>query len=395
MIENLRVAALGVAGGVGRVSLGTLFGRLFAGGLVARSRRRLRGRLERIAGSGALIVQTAIAASAAWYLASLVLGHERPFVAAIAAVITLGATSGREGRRAFEWVLAIALGLAVASLVVLVTGFGTLQIAAAVAAAMVAARFLGRGEMLATEAGVSAVLLVGLDPSTTGPAPDRFVDALVGCVAALAVHAVFPADPRRTVERAAQPLFDDLVAALEETAAALESGDPEWAETALDTTRKVDEEVAALRQTLDAGYEDAQLSPRARKTLEVLRLYAAATDQVDLAVRDTRVLAGAALSAVRNGKPAPGPLAEAVRGLARAVEALAVQLEEPGRQAGVGEFALEAAGETKAALKERNDLATSVLVGQVRSTSVDLLRASGMDGDAALGAIDEATREDK
>ena len=390
MIESMRIT-----GGAYWASLGALLWGLFSWETVAGSRRRLRGRFERIAGSGALILQTAIAASAAWYLASLVLGHEKPFVAAIAAVITLGATSGREGRRAFEWVLAIGVGLAVADLVVLVTGFGTLQIAAVVGAAMVAARFLGRGEMLATEAGVSAVLLVGLDPSTTGPAPDRFVGALVGCVAALGVHALFQADPRRAVERAAQPLFDDLVAALEETAAALESGDPEWAETALDTTRKIDEEVAALRMTLEAGYEDAQLSPGGRKKLQVLRLYAAATDQMDVAVRNTRVLAGAALNAVRKGGPAPGPLPEAVRGLARAVEALAVQLEEPGRQAGVGEFALEAAEGTTAVLKERNDLPTSVLVEQVRSTSVDLMRASGMDGDAARGALDEATRDDK
>ncbi len=41
-------------------------------------------------------------------------------------------------------------------------------------------------------------------------------------------------------------------------------------------------------------------------------------------------------------------------------------------------------------LKERNDLATSMLVGQVRSTAVDLLRASGMDLDEAPGAL-EAT----
>src|SRR3712207_2686551 len=166
MLESLR----GV-GGVGRASLGTLFSGLLRGGTVARSRRRLCGWLQRIGGSAALILQTAIAASLAWYLASLVLGHERPFVVAIAAVITLGATSGREGRRAFEWILAIAVGLTVAGLVVLVTGFGTLQIAAVVAAAMVAARFLGRGETLATEAGVSAGALCGVPPPPSRPAP--------------------------------------------------------------------------------------------------------------------------------------------------------------------------------------------------------------------------------
>ena len=40
----------------------------------------------------------------------------------------------------------------------------------------------------------------------------------------------------------------------------------------------------------------------------------------------------------------------------------------------------------------RNDLETSALVSQVRSTAIDLLRVAGMDSSEALEALREATR---
>jgi hypothetical protein len=43
-------------------------------------------------------------------------------------------------------------------------------------------------------------------------------------------------------------------------------------------------------------------------------------------------------------------------------------------------------------LKERSDLQTSMLVGQIRSTAVDLLGASGVDRTDALDALRETTR---
>ena len=43
-------------------------------------------------------------------------------------------------------------------------------------------------------------------------------------------------------------------------------------------------------------------------------------------------------------------------------------------------------------LKERNDLETSVLVGQIQSTAVDLLRASGMDYTESRQVLREAAR---
>jgi hypothetical protein len=353
-------------------------------------RRRFEESFGRLGAGVWPILQTAVGASLAWFLASAVLGHGQPFFAAIAAVISSGVVVGQEGRRAVELVFGVACGLAVADLLVLAIGTGTVQIGIVVALAMAAAVMLGGGTLLITEAGVSALLAITLEPSTTGLSPDRFIDAFIGSGIALAVRAVFPSDPRHMVERAAHPIFDDLVGVLEETAVALRECDLGLAERALQKAREMDGHMGAFRDALDAGYDTARLSPPRRRALGQLGIYAIAADQLDLAVRNVRVLARAVATSVREGEPAPEALSETIRDLARAVETLTAYIEDPEHPVETRRFALEAAGGATAVLAERNDLRTSMLVGQVRSTAVDLLRASGMDSTEALEALRKA-----
>lgn len=357
---------------------------------VSRFRPRLEEAFGRLRAGGWPIAQTAVAASVAWYLAQALLGHERPFFAAIAAVISLGAAVGQEGRRAVELIFGVACGLAVADLIVLAIGTGPVQIAVVVALAMAAALLLGGGALLTTEAGVTALFTVMLDPSTSGASPDRFLDALLGSVIALVVRATFPSNPRHIVERAAHPIFDDLAGALRETAAALYSGDLRQAEHALEKTREVDRRMGSLREALAAGYDTARLSPPRRRTLGQLGFYAVATDQLDLAVRNVRVLVRAAVALVREDAPASETLFDTLLDLSQAVEELAFYIEDPVHPLDTRRYALSAAEKATTVLDERNDLQTTVLVGQIRSTAVDLLRASGMDHDSALKALNEA-----
>ena len=354
-------------------------------------RRRFREAFGRLRAGVWPILQTAVAASLAWFLAGTVLGHGQPFFATIAAVISTGVVVGQEGRRAVELVFGVACGLAVADLLVVLIGTGTVQIGVVVALAMALAWLLGGGPALVTEAGVTALFTVMLDPSTSGWSPERFVDALLGAGVALGVRAVFPSDPRHIVERAAHPIFDDLVGALRETAAALRAGDLGMAERALQKAREVDGRMDAFREALEAGYDTARLSPPRRRALGQLGLYATAADQLDLAVRNVRVLARAAVTTVREGDAVPEDLSETILDLARAVETLSAYIEEPEHPVETRRFALEAAGSATAVLEERSDLRTSMLVGQVRSTAVDLLCASGMDSAEALEALRETT----
>jgi uncharacterized membrane protein YccC len=356
-------------------------------------RANLEGALARLRVGSWPVVQTAVAATLAWSAAALVLGHEQPFVAAIAAVISVGAVAGQTLKRAAEWILGVAVGLTVADLIMLAIGTGPVQTGVIVGLAMFAALLIRSGIMFVTEAGVSAVLVAGLDPTTSGVSPDRFLEALVGGGAALAVSAVFPSNPSTRARQAARPVLEDLATALRNAAAGLIGGNLELAEAALSEARRIDAPVARLREELDGGYQIARLSPPRRRHLGHLGYYVAAADQLDLAARDTRVLARAAVTLVREKGAAPGELAEAILGLALAVEALAGNLERPGHTLDdARQFALGAAGEATSVLQKSNDLETSALVAQIRSTAIDLLQAAGMESSEALEALREASR---
>jgi hypothetical protein len=206
----------------------------------------------------------------------------------------------------------------------------------------------------------------------------------------LAINHLFPINPERLVERTARPIFDELAAVLEEVAAVLEGGDLERAQRALFRAREIDERIRALNESLAAGYETARLSPTRRRSLEHLELYSHVSLRVELVVINVRVLARGAANAVRRGDTIPPVLPEAVRDLSQAVRPLADYLEPPGPPDEARRYALEAAREATEILKVRHDLSASVLVGQIRSSAVDLLRSTGMDQATALQALEEA-----
>lgn len=207
---------------------------------------------------------------------------------------------------------------------------------------------------------------------------------------ALTINHLFPVNPERRVERSARPIFDELASVLEEVSASLRRSDPERAERTLTKARQIDAMVKTFNESLTAGYETARLSPTRRRSLRHLELYSNAGLRVELAVINTRVLARGAANAVRRGDSVPPSLPEAVLDLSRAVKALAAFLERPGPPDEARRCALEAARRATEILKERHDLATSVLVGQIRSAAVDLLRSTGMDQASALQALEEA-----
>ncbi|MBA2693147.1 MAG: FUSC family protein [Rubrobacter sp.] len=361
----------------------------------ARLRRRLGDGLERLRGGAWTVVQTAMSVGLAWYLASMLLGSERPVIAVIAAVICVGALAGQTLRRAAEWLLGLAVGLSVAGTVMHLIGTGPFQTAIIVGAAMAVALVVRSGIMFVTEAGVSATLVATLDPSTYGLSPDRLLEALVGGAAALAVSALVPSNPKARVERASRRILEDLAVVYKDVADALAEGDAGRAEFALDEARRMDERVASLRETLDDGFQIARYAPPRRRCLDYLGYHAAAVDQLDLAVRNTRVLARAGVNLVRERGDSTLDPPGAVRDLALAVETLSQYLESPEHPLDTRRFALEAARRATDILEERSDLETSVLVGQIRSTSFDLLRASGMGSDEALETFKESTKAEE
>jgi len=111
---------------------------------------------------------------------------------------------------------------------------------------------------------------------------------------------------------------------------------------------------------------------------------------VDYAVRNTRVLARSAIELLTLGRPAPAALVNGARDLAQAVRILGEQLIADEPRTGAQKPALTAAAHAMDALDDDDDLAIAMVVGQVRSTALDLLRGTGMDVTTAEQALDEA-----
>src|SRR4051794_35236068 len=109
------------------------------------ARLRVRGHLR-------AIVQTAVAAVTAWYVASLLGTESQPTFASIAAVISLGATFDERPRKAVGLVGGVVLGILVADLLVSTIGTGLPQIGLLVLLAMLIAVMLGGSELVISEA---------------------------------------------------------------------------------------------------------------------------------------------------------------------------------------------------------------------------------------------------
>ena len=362
-------------------------------GAAERSRTSMRTRFERVSNAWRSLVQTAAAASVAYLIASELVGHARPFFAPIAAIITLGITVGQRGRRAVELALGVAVGIAVADTLVWLIGPGVGTLAIVVPLAMGAAVFLGTGQIFANQAAVSAVLVAVL-PTAGGFSGARFVDALIGGGVALVVNSLLlPADPVKLVRRAAEPVLEALADALQAIAAAIEAHYEETAEAALLRARRLDELEAGLQEAVTVSRETARFAPARRRSRGTVDFYADASAQIDLAIRNVRVLARGALRGARLSENLPPAVADAVRDLAEACLALREALEDPERADAVRTPALHAAATATRVLEQTGNLSVTVVVGQVRSTAVDLLRGSGLTYEQAATLVREAARE--
>ena len=351
--------------------------------LIQLARRRAHGHLWPI-------LQTAVAAVGAWYLAVVLGVEQRPAFASIAAVISLGAAFGQRRQRAVQLTGGVMLGIVLADLLVRAIGSGLGQIGLLVVLAMLAAVILGGEELLVTEAAVSAILVATL--SSTPQV--RLLDVLIGGGVALAVNTlVFPPDPVLGVARATNAVFGELGAVLRDAAGALSTGDVRHGEAAAQAADNAESHVRELRQAVVVGADTARWAPLRRTSRGELERYARMVAHIDLATRSARELSRNVLHHVRGGRAPQPDLAEAVRDLGLAAWELPAQFKEPWRSGDVLRIALQAGGRATAAATRDPDIRLNEIAGQVRSIAIDIVRASeAVETDR--GAIIEASTEE-
>jgi uncharacterized membrane protein YgaE (UPF0421/DUF939 family) len=324
-----------------------------------------------------LILQAAVAASVAWELASLVLTHSSPPFAPFAAIVCLASGYGQRARRTLELILGVALGIGVADLAARATGTGWWQLFLITLAAMSVAVLLDAGRVFVLQAGVSAMIVVTVQPPGSGLAGYRFVEVLIGGLVALAVSSLAPADPGRALSAAAASVLDEFRATLRDLALALDDRDLPRARGALERARGIDTHSTNWQEEVRVAQETMRASPAVRRMRRGIEAHATAAAYMDLAVRNLRVLSRAVTRGIELDETVPAGVAVALQQVARASEDLGEELAGDPHRADPRQPLLAAVAASATALQENGSLSVAAIVGQIRSIATDLLSALG------------------
>lgn len=337
------------------------------------------------------IVQCALGAALAWFLAHNVIGHTQPFFAPTAAVVSIGISFGARLRRSVELVVGVAVGIGIGDLFIGRAGTGVWQIAFVVAVAMALAVFLDGGSIITMQAAGSAVLVATLMPPSSGGSLSRMVDALVGGLVGVVMVAAIPLHPVRRARDHAAAVLGVMGKALTGCADGLLEQDPEKIRVALESARATQAQIDSLRSSLEGGREISRISPlywNSRARLDRIR---ATADPLDNAVRNTRVLLRRSLTLVNDDEILDPRLIEEVESLAHAVEVVRrMMLADPGEQPDQAEAARVLRTVAKGARPELvagAGLSAHVVFAQLRSIVVDLMQVCGMRRISAIALL--------
>ncbi|MEJ6549975.1 MULTISPECIES: FUSC family protein [unclassified Corynebacterium] len=353
-------------------------------------------RVNRMRGSSVFALQCAVSAGLAFFIAHNVVGHEQPFFAPIAAVISLGAYGGKRARRGFELVIGVAVGIGIGDLVISQIGEGAWQITIAVFVAMLLAVFVDKGPMVANQAASSAVLVATLIPPGDQAGWERMVDALIGGLVGLLVVAVIPNSPLRTARREVASLISKAALVLDDVAQGIEEHDERLIGDALSTARSTQAGVNELMSSVGGGDEVVNISPIYWSARRYARSMNRILTPVDNVMRNSRVLARRAEIMVGDGVTPDPELPKLIRDLSDALGHLGTVYASGGTR-GTRQELVEIpeitrrlqvlAGRSDLSVAEGAGLSGTVVLAQCRSIIVDTLQICGMSRESAMSVL--------
>ncbi|NUU16642.1 aromatic acid exporter family protein [Cellulomonas humilata] len=353
-------------------------------------RARVRQGSSRVRAAWFPILQASVAAAISFAIAKYAVGHPYPFFAPVSAWIALGFTTDRSVRRVAELAVGVAIGVGLGDLLVHLIGNGPWQVAVVLFVAAILARFLDRGGMLTTQAGVQALVIVGLPAiGATGGPLGRWIDAAIGGAVALAVALLTPRDPRRHLRVLARAAVEDLAAVLRLLASGLRTGSTADVQDALVRGRASQPALDEWSETATSAGELARVSPTLRKYRAELAGLGGNAVLIDRAMRNARVLARRSRSTVDAQSHDLTTIAAQVEDTARATDELAAALGS-GRDPERARAQLLAVSRSLDPFRlAASDWQVQSLVLLHRSLVVDLLEAAGVDPQAARDSLPE------
>jgi autotransporter translocation and assembly factor TamB len=151
------------------------------------------------------------------------------------------------------------------------------------------------------------------------------------------------------------------------------------AQAALERLRGAESVLGQFRDALVTAQEAVALSPARWRARTPLAQYRDCAVHVDRAFRNGRVLVRRAVALLRDGEPVPVALPAALGSLALAVDALAGDLAGGREPVPTRELCVRAVAEAGDAYRTGLGFSGTVVVAQVRSMAIDLIRATGVE----------------
>ncbi|MER7796280.1 FUSC family protein [Microbacterium sp. NPDC096154] len=350
-----------------------------------RTRFSPRPGLARLRESWIAVAQIVVAATAAYVLAQVLLGHQTPMIAATVSISSLGLARDARPRRVVETVIGMLTGILLAEGLRLLFGTGWWQLAVALGVTMLVARFLSPAPHFAIAAAIQAAIAMILP---VGPLPfSRLLDGLFGGVMAVVMTALLPRNPLAAVLREARVFFEGFDAAAARLVTALRRGDRLRAERGLEKARALQGPLDAWRASLESGRAIARVSPFLRSRRTELERQARILQAMDLAMRNLRVVGRRIVYVTDLGRELPVP-GEAMAEIARAASLVGASLDDIAQEPVAREALLAIARRLDpAAMLPGASIGEQALVSALRPLVVDLLVATGLPPAEARAAL--------
>lgn len=344
------------------------------------------------------IVQSALAATIAYWVAVHVAGHPYPFFAPISAVIILGLTGGERMKRALEMSLGCVLGVGLADLVIPLLGPGVWQLGVAVGIALVVASFLSASPLVNNQMAIGSILIsvtVPIAGAPTAPGgPDRMVDAIIGSITGLVVIAFLPSSPLAAGRQELSKVLTIASSVLGDVAKALKDGDEKTLAAALNAVRDTQGDIDKMLDAAKIGKESTTLSPLLWASRRRVRILERIVMPLDNCVRNCRVLARRAVTLTEDDDEVSQTQIELIDELSDITLALSEVYEAKPEVSEATQIPLivnqlRALGaRTGMEVAEGRVLSAYALLAQTRSIIVDLLQVCGMSRESALAVLE-------
>lgn len=353
----------------------------------------VQARLRRVFQRRLTILQGAVAAGLAFWLAQTIFGHQLPFFAPIAAVIILGLSGGERLKRALELSLGCALGVGLGDLLIMFIGSGYWQISVAVGVSMIVAAFMSKALLVSNQVAIGSILIATIMPPGTADGFDRMLDALVGGASAIAVIALIPTSPLSAGRQEVSNVLGIANSVLHDVAQALREGNTEALDDALTAVRGSQNDINTMLAAGKTARETTTVSPLLWTERRRVRSLERILVPVDNAIRNVRVLARRALVLTEDGDTLAPEQIAMVEELADVFLALSDLYERDAEVSEATEIPelvqrLRVLGaQADVTVTQGRVLSASVILAQTRSIVVDLLQVCGMSRESAVAVL--------